>query len=487
MIRTAQNLFVLTTLVTLAACSKQSEITPENEESLVIDEETEAEELEDDDDPPSDPPPSDEEEGAESEPPVEEEEDTFDEMDTGTAPDAADDSPSGGAYSGELTVIINTSFGPDTCSGSASVNVSEDGLLGGAGSCSFGILGAQSPVLAGTITEDGFVTGTVELNAFGTSFSLAWTGMQDDNTLEANHNGTDSLVGVGDITYDVIINLEVETSTDGAVAGPVGSIDDFIDYSENGSSTVYMSSGAYTSTDGCSMGYELFSPGEVVSDTLTVIQHGFSRSRAEFSEMARHLASRGMPALIMDLCHSWAFDVDLNQNAADVVELVDSMWEGPVVYMGHSNGAISSLVAASMDDQAVAVLGLDPVERPGGDHTDVARTIGLPVAGIFGEAGACNAWNSGMDAYMAAPGSDVFRSTEADHCDFEAPTGTVCTLACSGSNDLFPDETIRSNILSLGTAFISWHALGDEEALEWADPSGGARAVLEDAGAISGL
>jgi hypothetical protein len=487
MIRTAQNLFVLTTLVALAACSKQSEITPENEESLVIDEETESEELEDDDDPPPEPPPSDEEDGSEPEPPAQEEEDVFDELDTGTAPEAAEDASSGGAYSGEITVIINTSFGPDTCSGSASVEVSEDGRLGGSGSCSFGILGAQSPVLAGTVAEDGVVTGTVELNAFGTSFSLAWTGVQDDNTLEANHNGTDSLVGVGDITYDVIINLEVEASTDGAATGPADSMDDYVDYSERGASFVYMTSGSHTSTDGCSLGYEIYTPEEAASDTLTVIQHGFARSRDEFSVMASHLASRGMPALIMDLCHSWALDVDINQNAADVVDLVESLWEGPVVYMGHSNGAMSALVAASIDDQAVAVLGLDPVERPGGDHTDIARSLSIPVAGIFGEGGACNAWNSGMDAYMAVPGSDLFRSTEADHCDFEAPTGMVCTLACGGSNDLFSDEMIRSNILGLGTAYISWHALGDEDALEWADPTGGARAVLEGEGAISGL
>ena len=92
-----------------------------------------------------------------------------------------------------------------------------------------------------------------------------------------------------------------------------------------------------------------------------------------------------------------------------------------------------------------------------------------------------------MDAYMAAPENDLFRTTEADHCDFEAPTGTVCTLTCSGSNDFFSDDEIRSNIMSLGTAFISWHAIGDEDAMEWADPSGGARSALLAMGAISSL
>ena len=46
---------------------------------------------------------------------------------------------------------------------------------------------------------------------------------------------------------------------------------------------------------------------------------------------------------------------------------------------------------------------------------------------------------------------------------------------------------IRSNILGLSTAFVSWHAVGDEEAMEWADSAGGARAALESMGAVTGL
>tara|TARA_Y100001978_G_scaffold37562_1_gene33540 strand:- start:103 stop:810 length:708 start_codon:yes stop_codon:yes gene_type:complete len=235
------------------------------------------------------------------------------------------------------------------------------------------------------------------------------------------------------------------------------------------------------------MNYDVYAPEEEITDTLTVIQHGFARSRNEFVDFAIHLASWGMPAVVMDLCHAWALDVDLNQNGADVVDLVNNIWDGPVIYMGHSNGAISSLVSASLDDKAVAVLGLDPVERVGGNHIDIAGALRIPAMGIFGEAGVCNTWNSGMDAYMAVSDRNLIRSTEADHCDFEAPTGTVCTLTCSGSNDFFTDDTIRSYILGLSTAFVSWHAVGDEDAMEWADSAGGARAALESIGAVTGL
>ncbi|MAY81798.1 MAG: hypothetical protein CL930_13595 [Deltaproteobacteria bacterium] len=346
-------------------------------------------------------------------------------------------------------------------------------------------MGSQRPVLSGAVAEDGEVNGSVDLSAFGSAFSLAWSGVRDENTLTANYAGSDSLTGVGDITYEVIINLELEAPVEDA--GDGSSPDDLVDYSETGGIYSVRSSGTYRTIDGCSLDYDMYTPDEAVTDTLVVVQHGFARSKAEFTDLASHLASWGMPTLIMDLCHSWALDVDINQNAADVVDLVENMWDGPVVYMGHSNGAISSLVAASMDDQALAVLGLDPVERLGGDHTDVARSLDIPVVGIFGEAGVCNSWNSGIDVYMAVPDSDLYRTTEADHCDFEAPTGTVCTLACSGSNDIFSDEEIRSNLLNLGTAYISWHAAGDEDAYQWVDPSGVGRTALTREGAISPL
>lgn len=492
MVRTTSNLFCIASLVTLSACSKQTAITPETADTLVDEEPSDEGTADDDgseedgneDTPDSDP--QDDGDSSETEPPAEEDDPSAEDDDDDEAPEPVTD-PMVGEYSGGLTIIINTSFGPDTCSGTASVYVNEDRSLVGTGSCSFGILGAQTPALSGTVAADGTVTATVDLTAFGSGFSLVWDGYQDESELTAGYNGSDTLTGVGSITYDVIIELESEIGSDSSGGESEVSIDDFVDYSERGDDGVSVSSATYRSTDGCDLDYDLYTPDEALTDTLTVIQHGFARSKTEFAELGSHLASRGMPAVTMDLCHSWALDVDINQNAADVVDLVEYLWDGPVVYMGHSNGAMSSLVSASMDDQAVAVLGLDPVERVGGDHTAVASTIGVPVAGIFGEAGACNSWNSGMDAFMAVPGSDLLRTTEADHCDFEAPTGVVCTLACAGSNDLFSDETIRSNILSLGTAFISWHATGDEDAMEWADASGGARAELEDLGAITGL
>ena len=484
MYRTVLNTICLSATLVLSACDKQAEDTGSTDgsvtnEDLPIDEpEAGAEEESNSDDnqegdgsgssPGTEPPASEDDESTEGEP----------------LEDDLTETPDNGAYAGNMTIIINTSFGPDTCAGSASVNVTEDGMMNGTGTCSFGILGAQSPTLSGTVAEDGSVTATVDLSAFGTSFTLDWTGFRDDTSLVASYNGTDSLVGVGSITYEVVVNFEVDTAES---AGETSSLSEFIDYGDSGEFRVFQTAGTYTSTDGCTMNYDVYAPEEEITDTLTVIQHGFARSRNEFVDFAIHLASWGMPAVVMDLCHAWALDVDLNQNGADVVDLVNNIWDGPVIYMGHSNGAISSLVSASLDDKAVAVLGLDPVERVGGNHIDIAGALRIPAMGIFGEAGVCNTWNSGMDAYMAVSDRNLIRSTEADHCDFEAPTGTVCTLTCSGSNDFFTDDTIRSYILGLSTAFVSWHAVGDEDAMEWADSAGGARAALESIGAVTGL
>ena len=483
MYRTALNTICLSAALVLSACNKQAEDTGSTDDSvtnedLPIDEPDEGT----DDGGASD---NQENNGNGSspgtEPPVSEDEGS---TEGETLEDDLAEAPDNGAYAGDMTIIINTTFGPDTCAGSASVNITEDGTMNGTGTCSFGILGAQSPSLSGTVAEDGSVTATVDLSAFGTSFTLDWTGFRDDSTLVASYNGTDSLVGVGSITYEVVVNFEVDTSDS---ASDASGLSEFIDYGDAGEFRVFQTGGTYTSTDGCSMDYDVYTPEEEITDTLTVIQHGFARSKSEFVDFAIHLASWGMPAVVMDLCHAWALDVDLNQNGADVVDLVNNIWDGPVIYMGHSNGAISSLVSASLDEQAVAVLGLDPVERIGGNHLDVAGSLRIPAMGIFGEAGACNTWNSGMDAYMAVPERDLLRSTEADHCDFEAPTGSVCTLACSGSNTLFTDDAIRSYILGLSTAFVSWHAVGDEEAMEWATADGGARSALESFGAVTGL
>ena len=287
--------------------------------------------------------------------------------------DASTNDEQTGAYTGDLEIILYTQFGEDTCSGSMDLDIDDAMGLNGSGRCSFSILGSQVPLFEGELSTSGSTTGTVDLEAFGTDFQLEWTGNWSETEISCDYSGSSSLDSIGDIDYEIRFELQADIENDTDVPG--GS--DYVDFAVNGTQTASIDQGTFTSSDGCEMDYEMYTPNGASSDTLVVIQHGFARSKDQFSEWSSHLASWGIPSLLMNLCHSSAWDVNLDQNGEDVVELVESLHDGPAIYMGHSNGAISSLVSAALDDQAVAVLGLDAVERL------VATTPMMRPASIF--------------------------------------------------------------------------------------------------------
>ena len=388
-----------------------------------------------------------------------------------------------GAYSGDLVITMDTQWGEDTCTGTAALAIDGGSTLSGDGNCSFSILGSQVPDFAGEVTEDGVATGAVDLEVFGTAFSLEWTGTWNESEIVVDYDGATTLSSIGDVTYSIDFTLVVEEQeeTDGGVSY------DGDDYSETGTIAYSRSEGSFTTTDGCESDYTLFSPTGASADAMVVIQHGFARSLDNFTGWAEHLASWNIPSLVVNLCHSSAWDINIDQNGEDAYEVARSLTDAPLLFIGHSNGALSSLVAASLDDDPIAVLGLDPVERIGGDHTGNAEALDVPVYSMFGESGLCNSWNSGLTAYQAAANTQVLRITEADHCDFESPTDSTCTFACSGSNNSFDDDAIQSTIIGMGTAFVLWQILDDEAAKEWWRTDGAIRADLESDGAISDL
>ena len=137
--------------------------------------------------------------------------------------------------------------------------------------------------------------------------------------------------------------------------------------------------------------------------------------------------------------------------------------------MGHSNGAIAAVQAATIDVNAVGVLGLDAVEAMGADHTQQAALLSVPAYGLFGESDQCNDSNSGLAVFKNAPTNINLRVAEAGHCDFEAPTDALCELApgCDGPNSQFTEESIQNTILNLGTSFIRWRLSQDADAETW--------------------
>ena len=394
------------------------------------------------------------------------------------------DAPVSGAYSGDLVITMYTDYGDDTCTGTAGMDIEDGTSLTGSGSCSFSLLGSQAPSFVGDLTEDGQATGWVDLEVFGAGFSLDWSGTWSESEIVSDYSATTNIDSIGSVDYIVSFELIAEEPDDPDETDPTEGL---TDYTSFGSFAYGSVDGTHTTTDGCSSDYTLFTPSGEGEDVLVVIQHGFTRSAENFMSWGEHLASWNIPTLVLSLCHSSAWDINIDQNGEDAYEVARSITSGPVLYIGHSNGAISSLVSASLDDNPVAVLGLDPVERIGGDHTDDAAMLNVPVRSLLGESGACNSWNSGLSAYQSASNSEVLQVTEADHCDFEAPTDTICTLACGGSNTLFDDGDIQSTIIGLSTSFVLWQVLDEDDAREWWDSNGAMRSALESDGAITNL
>ena len=231
-------------------------------------------------------------------------------------------------------------------------------------------------------------------------------------------------------------------------------------FDEAGEASVTTLTDSFVSSGDVEFEYELYSPDAASVDGKVVLIHGFIRNMGHHVGWAQHLASWGIPTIIATVQHSSVWDSNQDLNAEEMVELVESLGGGPILYMGHSNGAMAALHASTLDSDAVAVLAMDPVEPEGTDHTEEAASISLPVYGIFGEEGSCNGDNNGLPVWQAAPNGHNIRLTEADHCDFENPTDWQYSTLCAGSNDQFSDEEIAVSLRNLVTGFVLWQ-LGD--------------------------
>jgi pimeloyl-ACP methyl ester carboxylesterase len=178
-----------------------------------------------------------------------------------------------------------------------------------------------------------------------------------------------------------------------------------------------------TTSGGCDLSYVWTEVDGVADAPLVILAHGFMRGPEQMADLGQHLATWGLSSAAVDLCHSSTFDIDPEANALDMVELADHLTgSGPRAYLGHSNGGMAALIAASFDERAVTVVGLDPVEAFGSDSAEFGAEVSVPGAALLGEPGLCNSDNSGAAAYGEISSSRALRVTEADHCDFEFPT-----------------------------------------------------------------
>ena len=238
----------------------------------------------------------------------------------------------------------------------------------------------------------------------------------------------------------------------------------YANYSDNGPYEVVTTIDNFTLTTGQLIEYTFYKPAEINHTTQVILVHAFSRNMNSYHELAEHYSSWGLGVITMNLLHSSIFDNDPLQDAIDLRELSNNFSDGrPVIYLGHSAGAMRAIVTASEDTNAIAILGLDltdgAYEDSGGEFLGLmyANMLSIPIWGMLGESSSCNAYGNGLNVYLEAENGNAISITEADHCDFEFPTNFVCTLLCQEENETYAEVDIKSIILNLSTSFLLYH------------------------------
>ena len=239
----------------------------------------------------------------------------------------------------------------------------------------------------------------------------------------------------------------------------------YADYSDSGPHEVATLVDNFTLSSGQSIEYTFYTPADINHITQITFVHAFSRNMDSYYELAEHYASWGLGVITMNLFYSSIFDNDPFQDAIDLREISDYFSDGrPVIYVGHSAGAMRAIVAATEDTNAIAILGLDltdgAYEDSGGEFLGLmhANMLSIPIWGLLGESSSCNAYGNGLNVYLEAENGNAISITEADHCDFEFPTNLVCTLFCQEENETFQENDIKSIILNLSTSYLLHHS-----------------------------
>ena len=217
-----------------------------------------------------------------------------------------------------------------------------------------------------------------------------------------------------------------------------------------------------------------------------IISHGFLRDSTNMVQWGGHLGSWGFNAIVLDLCNTF----DHQRNGEAVAELATSLGLTDVLYLGFSAGGLASLVAAA-NSNPLGVMTLDPVDDFGGTGSTLGGQVSSPVLGLIGEPSDCNSQNNSIGLLQTVGASAVFRVTDADHCDFEAPTNDLCENgvagfgACGNSSASISDESIRGTIREMATAGLLWMSGNNSNGEDWW--TGSENQSLQSQGLISPL
>ena len=234
------------------------------------------------------------------------------------------------------------------------------------------------------------------------------------------------------------------------------------DYAQAGPYTVNSASETAQVT-GCTMGmsYTSFTPQGVSNPPLLVLGHGFLRGGDKMIGWGEHYASWGVEVLVPTLCHyNPLLGVDHELNGQNMMELADMYGSSQVLYGGQSAGGLAAIIAASQDEDALGVVGMDATDTEGVPNVPdfigqgYAGNISQPVFALVGEPSTCNSDNNGITMFELMENAQVLRVTSSDHCDYEKPTDWGCETLCLNSETTFDDAEIGLAIARLSTAAI---------------------------------
>ena len=208
------------------------------------------------------------------------------------------------------------------------------------------------------------------------------------------------------------------------------------------------------------MEYVEFVPQGVSNPTLMVLGHGFLRS-GKMVGWAEHYASWGIHVLAPTLCHYNVFlGVDHEMNGQNMMELAAQYGASSVIYGGQSAGGLAAIIAASQDQHAIGVLGMDATDTEGVPSVpdfigqNYAGNVSVPGFAIVGEPSSCNSNNNGITLFEMMSTAQVLRVSSSDHCDYENPTDWGCETFCLNSTTNFDDSEIAPVIAQLSTAAV---------------------------------
>ena len=238
------------------------------------------------------------------------------------------------------------------------------------------------------------------------------------------------------------------------------------DYRKTGKISYDRYEGVITSSTGCEVVYTYFEPGVGAREVLVVLGHGFMRSRKRMEPLAQHLASWGLPVVNVEFCNSKLWAGNHDRNGADMVALAGKFKVGKVIYAGFSAGGLAAMVAADLDNNTLAYLGLDMVDHRGLGKK-IAPDLAIPFFGLYAAPSACNAQNNGLDSYGLAPDSKLIKVEDASHCHFELPVDGKCAFVCGKGEKRFSRVTIQQTIVGLATAFLVWQSGIDVNGENW--------------------